>query len=252
MYFMRYFLEVFYKGTAYAGFQVQQNAVTIQSEVEKALAILIRDKVQLTGSSRTDAGVHAEQNYFHFDFGQNIDPGIVYNLNAILPAEIAVRRILPMQDEAHSRFDAISRRYRYSIYRFKDPFLADRAYYFPYGLDIHGLNRMAGIILGKHDFTSFSKRNTQVKTFECSILESWWEEKGGMMHYHILGNRFLRGMVRGLVGTMIRLGRKGSESSVEEFNAILEGLDCAGADFSVPARGLYLEEVNYPEGYFGV
>lgn len=249
---MRYFLEVFYKGTAYAGFQVQHNAVTIQSEIEKALAVLLREKPKLTGSSRTDAGVHAEQNYFHFDLAQNIDPGIVYNLNAILPVDIAVRRLLPVGDEAHSRFDAISRRYRYSIYRFKDPFLEDRAYYFPYRLDIGHLNRMADLVVGTHDFTSFSKRNTQVKTFDCTVQESWWEEQGEMMHYHIMGNRFLRGMVRGLVGTMIRLGRKGSESAGVEFSSILKRRDCSAADFSVPARGLYLEKVNYPGGYFNI
>ena len=248
---MRYFLEVFYKGTGYAGFQVQQNAVTIQSELEKALGILLKEKPVLTGSSRTDAGVHAEQNFFHFDLDGKIDPGITYNLNAILPGDIAVRQLIPVKEGAHCRFDAIARRYRYSIYRFKNPFQADRAYFFPYRMDIDHLNQMAEVLKGTHDFTSFSKRNTQVRTFTCSIEESWWEDGGEVIHFHITGNRFLRGMVRGLVGTMIRLGRKGDAGGVDTLRNILGERNCSAADFSVPARGLCLEKVVFSEGYFG-
>lgn len=248
---MRYFLEVYYKGTRYAGFQVQQNAITIQSEVEKALEILLRKKPVLTGSSRTDAGVHAEQNFFHFDLEQQVDAGIIYNLNAILPADIAVRRLLEMKKDAHCRFDAIARRYRYSIYRFKNPFQADRAFFFPYRMNIEHLNQMAEVLKGTHDFTSFSKRNTQVRTFNCTILESCWEDCGEVIHFHVTGNRFLRGMVRGLVGTMIRLGRKEDAGGVEALKSILLERDCSAADFSVPAHGLHLEKVVFPEGYFG-
>lgn len=240
----RYFLELSYKGTAYSGFQVQQNAATIQSEVGKALQTLFRDPFALTGSSRTDAGVHALQNFFHFDTEQIIENRQLYNLNALLPQDIVVKGIYPVPETAHCRFDAISREYRYFIYDAKDPFLNDRAWLYPYPLDLDLLNEAAALICAYQDFTSFSKRNTQVKTYRCAIEKSEWGKENGMLVYTVRANRFLRGMVRGLVGTMLKVGRK--QLTVNDLRDIIDARDVTRADFSTPARGLFLAAVNYP------
>ena len=244
----RYFLEISYKGTAYSGFQTQENAVTVQSELEKAIAILQREAVSLTGSSRTDAGVHALQNYFHFDFSGVLHPQFVYKLNAILPSDIVLHKLIPVREEAHSRFDAIAREYKYFIYRAKDPFLQDRAYYFPYQLDIERMQSAAALLLEYQDFTSFSKRNTQVKTFQCRLERSEWKQEGACLVYHVKGNRFLRGMVRALTATMLKAGR--GKISLDEFRAIIEARDCTKASFAVPPHGLFLLNVHYPGDYF--
>jgi tRNA pseudouridine38-40 synthase len=244
----RYFLEISYKGTAYSGFQTQENAVTVQSELEKAIAILQREAVSLTGSSRTDAGVHALQNYFHFDFSGVLHPQFVYKLNAILPPDIVLHKLIPVREEAHSRFDAIAREYKYFIYRAKDPFLQDRAYYFPYQLDTGRMQAAAALLLEYQDFTSFSKRNTQVKTFQCRLELSQWKQEGACLVYHVKGNRFLRGMVRALTATMLKVGR--GKVSLDEFRSIIEARDCTKASFAVPPHGLFLLNVHYPGDYF--
>jgi len=238
----RYFLEVAYKGTHYKGFQVQKNAVTIQSEVEKALAVVFRKEIMLSGSSRTDAGVHALQNFFHFDFEEIIEKCRLYNINAILPPDIAVKQIFPVKDDAHCRFNATSREYKYVIYQHKDPFLEDRGWYYPYSIDIDLLQQAAMVIMQYKDFTSFSKRNTQVKSFVCNIITSEWCRENDCIIYKVSANRFLRGMVRGLVGTMLHVGRK--QISVNEFKSIIESKDCTKADFTTPAHGLFLVKVN--------
>ena len=173
----RYFLEVAYRGTHYSGFQIQDNASSIQQEVEKALEIVFRQPFTLTGSSRTDSGVHALQNYFHFDYEGLIDKRVLYNINAILPPDIVMKDIRPVAPDAHCRFDALSREYRYYIYRTKNPFLADRAWFFPYTLDRDKLAAAGALILQHEDFTSFAKRNTQAKTRFCKVLDSGWQEK---------------------------------------------------------------------------
>ncbi|MDF2193741.1 tRNA pseudouridine(38-40) synthase TruA [Paraflavitalea sp. CAU 1676] len=245
----RYFLEVSYKGTHYAGFQIQDNALTIQQEVEKVLATYCRQHIVLTGSSRTDTGVHALQNYFHFDIDKELPQKVVYNLNAMLPADIAINALTAVEPQAHSRFDAIAREYEYFIYQHKAPFLADRAYYFPYTLNLPAMQEAAQMILTYIDFTSFSKRNSQVRTKNCTIQYSEWvEREGGLTVYRVKGNRFLRGMVRGLVGTMLQVGR--GKLSLEGFRAVIEAKDCTEADFSVPGHGLFLCKVQYPDGYF--
>lgn len=244
----RYFLEISYKGTAYSGFQTQENAVTVQSELEKAITILQRETVRLTGSSRTDAGVHALQNYFHFDFSGDLHPQFIYKLNAILPPDIVLHKLIPVGEEAHSRFDAMAREYKYFIYRSKDPFLQDRAYYFPYQLDTARMQSAAELLLGYQDFTSFSKRNTQVKTFQCKLELSVWKQEGTCLVYHVKGNRFLRGMVRALTATMLKVGR--GKISLDEFRGIIEARDCTKASFAVPAHGLFLMNVHFPDDYF--
>jgi tRNA pseudouridine38-40 synthase len=243
----RYFLEVSYKGTAYSGFQVQANAGSIQEEIEKAFVVFFRKTVMMTGASRTDTGVHARQNYFHFDFDDLIADETVYRLNAILPGDICIRGIYGVPEAAHCRFDAESREYRYYIYKKKDPFLADRAYFYPYPLDWMLLEETAMRLKEFTDFTSFSKRNTQVNHFRCSIFESHWVKEGGADYYRIRANRFLRGMVRGLTGTMLMVGR--GLLTVSQFEEILEGKDPSRVNFNVPAKGLFLERVRYPLHY---
>jgi tRNA pseudouridine38-40 synthase len=240
---LRYFLEVAYKGTKYSGFQVQKNANTIQAEVEKAFFTLQRKKVQLTGSSRTDAGVHALQNFFHFDFDDPLHPQFVYKLNAILPLDIVIKSVKQVSNEAHCRFDAVSREYQYCIYQYKNPFLQDRAYYYPYKLDVSKLNDAASLLAGYSDFRSFSKRNTQVKTFNCRLYKSIWRMENEMLIYNVSANRFLRGMVRALTATMLKVGRH--NLTVEEFKQVIEVKDCTRASFAVPAHGLFLSNVYY-------
>ena len=246
----RYFLEVSYKGENYSGFQVQENAITIQSEIEKAFKILQKDEIVLTGSSRTDAGVHALQNFFHFDYMKEIHPHFIYKTNAILPGDIVVKDLIQVRPEAHCRFDAITREYKYYIYRHKNPFLKDRAYYYPYKLDVEKMDQAAEMIRTFQDFTSFSKKRTQVKSFVCNIYGSKWIKENNGLVYYVKADRFLRGMVRALVATMLLVGR--NKIPLDDFKLIIEQKDATKANFSVPAQGLFLISVNYPENYFSL
>jgi tRNA pseudouridine38-40 synthase len=225
----RFFLELSYKGTAYSGFQVQSNAGSIQQEVEKAFAVFFRKEVIMTGASRTDTGVHARQNYFHFDFDNPIEEVMVYRLNAILPGDICIHGIFRVPEGAHCRFDAESREYRYYIYSKKDPFLADRAYFYPYPLNWEDLESAAASV---KEFTDFV---------------SHWVQQEGNSYYRIRANRYLRGMVRGLTGTMLMVGR--GHLTPEQFKEILEGKEPSKVNFNVPAKGLFLDQIRYPEHY---
>jgi tRNA pseudouridine38-40 synthase len=242
----RYFLELAYKGTRYNGFQVQENANTIQAEIEYAFKTLQRQPVLLTGSSRTDTGVHALQNFFHFDYEQPLHPQFVYKMNAILPGDIVIRQVHTMHPEAHARFDAVSREYVYRIHRFKNPFLENVSFFFPYKLDMDVMSEGAAFIKEQTAFFAFSKTNTQVKNFNCMILKSKWLVDGEEFMYHIEANRFLRGMVRLVTGSLLKLGRH--KLSMNQFKALFEHEVKAG--YSVPAHGLFLKSVQYPENYF--
>jgi tRNA pseudouridine38-40 synthase len=242
----RYFIELAYRGTKYSGFQVQENANTIQSEVEKAFQTLHRTPVSLTGSSRTDAGVHALQNYFHFDFEGEVHPQFRYKMNAILPDDIVIRHLHLMPAEAHSRFDALGREYVYKLHRFKDPFKREFSYFYPYKLDIDLMHQAAAYVKLQTNFFAFSKTNTQVKNFNCQITKSEWVVEGEELFYHIGGNRFLRGMVRLLTATLLKVGRH--KLSFSELEELFEGKRKCG--FSVPSHGLYLVRVAYPENFF--
>lgn len=248
----RYFLDVSYTGAGYAGFQVQQNAVTVQSQVESALSVYFRETFELTGSSRTDAGVHALRNWFHFDEGgqRTVEQmkEAVYHLNAILPADIVVLGIHPVREEAHARFDALSRTYEYLIYNRKDPFIRDHGHFYPYPLHLERLNEAAAELMKHSDFSAFSKKNTQVRHMHCEVRESHWRREDHRWVYHVRGNRFLRGMVRGLVGTMLHVGR--GKWTLDEFIRHIEGRNPMNTDFSVPGKGLTLQEVEYPEALF--
>ena len=241
----RYFLELSYKGTNYSGFQKQENANTIQAEVEKAFLILEGQSITLIGSSRTDAGVHALQNYFHFDY-EELHPQFLYKMNAILPDDIALKKIHMLPANAHSRFDALSRRYEYRIYRKKNPFLQGFALHYPFKLDIQVMEEAAAIIGTKNYFFPFCKTNTQAKNFNCSVYKSQWIDKEDSLVYIIEANRFLRGMVRLLTASMLQVGRK--KISIGEFCGMFDANDKCG--FSIPSHGLFLTHVNFPKTYF--
>lgn len=240
-----YFIALRYKGDRYAGFQIQENAKTVQGEVESAMRVYLKTDVGLTGSSRTDAGVHARKNYFHLVFQGELGRDFVYRINAILPPDIALTGVYKVPEGSHSRFDATARRYTYFIYRKKDPFSNDRAWFYPYPMDLALLQQAASIVLGEHDFTSFAKKRTQVHTHICKITLCQWRETMEGWVFTVEGNRFLRGMVRALVGTMVKVGR--GKLSPNEFDQIIKARDSRLADFSAPAHGLFLEEVCYPD-----
>ena len=243
----RYFIEVGYKGTKYAGFQKQDNASTIQSEVEMALLTYFKAQINLTGSSRTDAGVHARQNFFHFDseeLNEILDfTKSIYHLNAILPLDIVVKSIRIVNNDAHCRFDATARTYEYTVYQRKDPFMQGVGYFYPYVVDTASLQLLADQLKLHTDFKSFAKRNTQVHTFNCIIYNSEWIIQPGFLVYRVTANRFLRGMVKGLVGTMLRSISK--KHSMEQFQSIILSKNPSQVDFAVPSQGLTLMEVRF-------
>ena len=240
----RYFIEVRYNGSGFSGFQVQENAVTVQGELEKALAIYTRKQIVLTGSSRTDGGVHAWQNFFHFDWEGERVGDWEYHLNAILPEGIAVMGVYSMPMGAHCRFDAIGRQYQYTLYQHKDPFMQGRGWRYPYPMEESLLQEAAAMIKGTHNFQCFCKRGVQVNNFNCAIDIAEWEMLGDRKVFRIRGNRFLRGMVRALVGTMVRIGR--GEVTLQEWGGMIAGEGESGVKWLAPAEGLVLERVIYP------
>lgn len=241
----RYFIELSYDGAMFGGFQIQQNKATVQGALEKAMETLYRTPIALTGASRTDAGVHAFQNFLHFDTEIAILPKHIYNLNAILPNSVVVKGIYQVPDTAHSRFDAIKRGYIYKIHTSKNPFLEGRSWYYPFPLDLNLMQAAANSLLTYTDFESFSKKNTQVNTFQCTITKANWTLNGADIQFDIHSNRFLRGMIRGLVGTMLQVGR--GQISIEKWHQIVASKDEQRVDFSTPAYGLYLSEIIYPD-----
>lgn len=243
----RYFIEVTYDGTAFHGSQLQGTIPTVQLALNTALSTLLRETITTFGASRTDEGVHALSNFYHFETVNALHPQLHYKLNSILPHSISIRRMYRCVGEPiNARFDATARLYRYRVYTKKNPFYYHRALFYPYTLNRAALNETAAEIKLHTDFESFSKRNTQSKTFKCTIHNSYWEEHGDQLHYIVKANRFLRGMVRGLVGTQLQVAR--GKCSVAEFVDIINAKDCTKADFSVAGYGLYLEEIIYPEG----
>lgn len=240
----RYFIEVAYKGSRFRGFQIQQNGKTIQGEVNHALQTLLRIPIETTTSSRTDAGVHALQNYFHLDLDLELTSSMIYNLNSILDPDIIVKRIQPVSNEYHSRFHATARSYRYHIIQHKNPFLKETAYYFPFRLNVENMRVAANHLLHHGEFPSFAKKHSDVHTFQCRIFQAEWIEQKEELIFHITANRFLRGMVRAIVGTLLQVGR--GKITPQEFNQIIESKNSALADFSAEAKGLFLEHVYFP------
>ncbi len=254
---IRFFVEVAYLGTNYAGFQIQQNACTIQGELEHALATIFRAHLPLTGSSRTDSGVHARQNFFHLDLPDNFKgvetkalPDYIYNINAVLPADISVKTIRMVRPDAHSRFSATQRCYRYAINTKKQPFLQTTSYFFPYRVNLDLMQEAAAMLLTQTNFRAFSKKHTQVLNFNCAVTHSRWviSDDDSSLYYEVCANRFLRGMVKAITGTMLRVGT--GVLHLDEFASIFHDGQHQLVDFSPPGRGLTLMEVKYPAGLF--
>lgn len=245
----RYFLEVAYKGTHYHGWQVQPNAVTVQEEIDKALATILRRKIDTMGSGRTDTGVHGKQQYLHFDFEEILDKRtFLKKVNAVLPKDISIYDLKEVQPEAHARFDAVWRSYEYYISLRKNPFEEELSWQCYYQLDVEAMNSAAELLLSHRDFECFSKVKTEVNHFECEIKTAYWEQKDQHLIFHITANRFLRGMVRAIVGTLVEVGT--GKMDKEGFQAILESKSRGKAGSAAPARGLFLSSVIYPEGIF--
>ncbi|WP_026999005.1 tRNA pseudouridine(38-40) synthase TruA [Eisenibacter elegans] len=243
---MRYFLELSYLGTHYHGWQSQPNALGVQAVIEEKLTILLRQPINIVGSGRTDTGVHAAQQYAHFDYEQplRLSP-LVRGLNALLPSDIAIHEIHPVEPEAHARFDATSRSYRYVLSRQKNPFLQQTAYQYDRPLDLNGMNQAAKILYDITDFESFSKVHTDVKTFNCVVYEAYWEvQTEDVWVFHITANRFLRGMVRAIVGTLLEVGL--GKISLPAFERIIAKKDRRQASAAAPPQGLSLCRVKYP------
>lgn len=245
----RYFIQLSYKGTNYHGWQIQPNASTIQETLEKALSTILKEKIKTVGAGRTDTGVHARMFFAHFDTEKkDLDKikKIVFQLNGILPADISVQNIFFVNDDVHARFNALSRTYEYHIHQKKDSFLDDFSYYLYGNLDIEKMNRAAELLSDYTDFTSLSKLHTDVRTNDCKIIQAIWEKEDHRLIFTIKADRFLRGMVRAIVGTMLELGF--DKICLAEFCKIIEDKDRLKAGFSVPANGLSLVDIEYPEG----
>lgn len=243
----RYFLEVSYQGGAFHGSQIQNDLPTVQGALNEALSILLKRPVETFGASRTDEGVHAYGNMYHIDMEEELWPNFQYQMNALLPAELALNAIYRAKNlEVNARFDALSRSYTYKIYKKKNPFLKEAAYYYPYELDFGILHDTAKVLMEYEDFESFAKRKSQTYTHICHLYQSEWKDNGDIITYHVTGSRFLRGMVRALVGTQLKIGR--GKGDLASFRQIIEVKNCQLADFSVPGHGLYLGKISYPEG----
>ena len=247
----RYFVKLAYNGTNYHGWQIQDNARTVQQELNEKISLMLNQKVNLVGCGRTDTGVHAREFYAHFDlpdeYGE-VDEMLAFRLNAFLPGDIVIYQVFQVPSGFHARFDAKSRTYKYYISRQKDPFMTGLSYTYHAPLDIKKMNEASGILFGYEDFTSFSKLHTQTKTNICRIMEAGWEEKDGMLVFTIKADRFLRNMVRAIVGTNLEIGK--GKLAVEDMKRIIEAKDRSQAGFSVPAQGLFLEKIeyNFPDG----
>jgi tRNA pseudouridine38-40 synthase len=241
---LRYFIELAYKGTNYHGWQYQPGADSVQETLNKALSLLLKTEIEIVGAGRTDTGVHAKQMFAHFDYETEIDaPQLVHKLNSYLPKDIVVYNILNVPDESHARFDALKRTYEYHIHTTKDAFENEGSYQYQLPLDIDKMNQACQLLFKYNDFECFSKVNTDVRTFNCVIFEAHWQQDRNKLVFTIAADRFLRNMVRAIVGTMINIGT--GKISLEDFEKIIESKDRSQAGFSAPAHGLYLTKIEY-------
>ncbi len=242
---MRYFIEISYLGTNYHGWQSQPNAITIQEITENCFSKILNNPVKLVAAGRTDAGVHAKQMYAHFDSDIKINDikSFEHKVNSFLPKDIVVRKLILVHNNAHARFDALYREYEYHISLKKNPFETDKAYFFKKSLDIKKMNKCCNIMLQYTNFKSFSKSKTDVKTYDCKIYEAKWMLNENSLIFKIKADRFLRNMVRSIVGTLIEIGL--GKITEKEFKLIIEKKDRQLAGFSVPAHALFLKNIDY-------
>ena len=248
---MRYFVELSYNGTDYHGWQVQPNAITVQAVLDKALSILLKKPTTTMGAGRTDTGVHAAQMVAHFDTESSIDTDdLTYKLNSFLPKTIAIHNIKQVHADVHARFDATQRTYRYKISTFKDVFNFDNAYYYTNKLDVDLMNKASTILLEYSDFKCFSRAHSDVKTHICAISEAFWVKNEHELIFQISADRFLRNMVRAIVGTLLDVGNH--KTALEDFHNIIQSKDRSKAGASAPAKGLYLTKIVYPDSIYDV
>lgn len=247
---MRYFAELGYKGTSYRGWQRQADSPSVQGAIEHALSTLLRAEIPITGAGRTDTGVHASYYVAHFDMPVETDDpaSFLYHLNSILPHDIAIYSLTPVAEDAHARFDAVEREYKYYVARYKDPFRRDTAWIYLPHLDVESMNLAAESLLSAEDFTTFSKLHSGNKTNICKVSRAVWERTEEGLVFTIRADRFLRNMVRSIVGTLVDVGR--GKISPDEFSDILASQDRSLASGSAPAQGLFLNDVRYPERIF--
>lgn len=246
---MRYFIDISYDGSNYHGWQIQNNAKTVQGVLNEALSTILRVDISTIGSGRTDTGVHAIMQMVHFDCEKEIDVlQLASKLNSLLPYDISANRIQKVRADVSARFEAISRAYIYKIHQCKSPFKQGLSYHFHQDLDLDVMNVSCELIKEWKDFESMSKVKTEVNNFNCEIFAAHWEKQNDEIHFHVSANRFLRGMVRALVGTMLDVGL--GRMAIEEFQAVLESRDRKKAGRSVPAHGLYLRDIIYPKDIY--
>lgn len=241
---MRYFIELSYNGKNYHGWQIQPDAVSVQEKLNNALSTIFQEKIEVVGAGRTDSGVHASQMFAHFDIEKELEKEVVFRINSILPNDIAVSQVFLVNNEKHARFDATSRTYEYKIWLGRNPFLLD------FSWQIHSqkpnvdlMNKAAKLLLEYTDFQTFSKVKTEVYTFNCDITEAYWIQNKNELIFHISANRFLRNMVRAIVGTLLDVGL--GKISIKDFKQIIESKNRANAGLSVPAKGLFLTHIKY-------
>ena len=242
----RYFIYLAYNGANYCGWQNQPNGISVQQKIEKALQALLRKPLPITGAGRTDAGVHARLMIAHFDWEEEILdlPFLTEKLNCLLPFDIAVKKIVSVLPEAHARFDAVSRTYKYYVCREKDPFTYPFHYRITSPLDFEKMNEAAAVLSEYTDFAGFSKLHTDVKTHNCKILQAGWNREGSSWIFTIQADRFLRNMVRAIVGTLLEVGKK--RITIDDFCKIIEQKNRCCAGKSVAAKGLFLTDIQYP------
>jgi tRNA pseudouridine38-40 synthase len=241
---LRYFIELSYNGKSYHGWQIQPNAISVQEVLEHSLSKLLNASISLMGAGRTDSGVHASQMFAHFDTNNLVDGNLVFKLNSFLPNDIAIHDIFQVNDDAHARFDALSRTYVYKISQQKNVFNSEFAYALHKDLDVDVMNKACRILSEYNDFQCFSKVHTDVKTYHCNIMLARWELKDDQLLFTIKADRFLRNMVRAIVGTMVNIGL--GKVQVMDLHDIIKSKDRGEAGFSVPAHGLYLTKIEYP------
>lgn len=245
----RYFLQCSFKGTNYHGWQIQPNAISVQEVLENCLSTMLREKISVTGAGRTDTGVHASFYILHFDtVNDGLNGNFIYKLNSFLPEDIAVQKLWKVTQDAHARFSAVSRTYQYFISTEKNPFETEfRAKYLK-NLDLDKMNAASKILFEYNDFTSFSRLHTDVKTNNCIIKLAEWRHEKGHIVFTIQADRFLRNMVRAIVGTLLEIGQ--GKLTVEEFRKIIESKNRGAAGASAPAQGLFLVDIEYPESVY--
>lgn len=246
---MRYFLELAYKGTNYHGWQLQSNAISVQAKVEEALFIILKENIRVHGSGRTDTGVHAQQQFAHFDIDRELEPkDALHKFNAVLPMDIRAKALHLVRDNANARFDATERSYEYRIVTEQSPFLQNLALYVPYYLDVEAMNSAASYFTGKLDFEALTRAKAEVNNYICDVRRSEWQVENSLIVFHVSANRFLHGMVRAMVGTCLEVGK--GKQSPEYVKDVLASKDRKEAGKAASPNGLYLTRVVYPPAIF--